>query len=50
MEEERLLEELDKFCLDLKLKLDSANSFNREYNMILDEFTSSTHKIWILLH
>lgn len=33
---ERLLEELDKFCLDLKLKLDSANSFNREYNMILD--------------
>jgi uncharacterized beta-barrel protein YwiB (DUF1934 family) len=32
-----------------KLKV-VKNKILVEYNMILDEFTASTHKIWILLH
>ena len=32
-----------------KLKVEK-NKILVEYNMILDEFTASTHKIWILLH
>ena len=34
-------------CYNLKVQ---KNKILIEYNMILDEFTSSTHKIWILLH
>jgi uncharacterized beta-barrel protein YwiB (DUF1934 family) len=34
-------------CYNLKIQ---KNKILIEYNMILDEFTSSTHKIWILLH
>ena len=34
-------------CYNLKV---TKNKILIEYNMILDEFTSSTHKIWILLH
>ena len=34
-------------CYNLKVQ---KNRILIEYNMILDEFTSSTHKIWILLH
>lgn len=34
-------------CYKLRVQ---KNKILIEYNMILDEFTSSTHKIWILLH